>query len=303
MTRKKPETTSAKKGSATAAWRKRMPRKATPEELGKLLIAEISVKEPDSDNIKCALALIAKGAPANTTDDDGEPALVLATRHNLVPVIKALLEKGAEVNAPCDRGQTALLVTSYKGYPEAAALLLAHGADPNIPQDNLYPLFLAASYGYTDIVKGLLDHGAHVNVTDSDGQTSLARAAFSGYDDIVKALLDKGADVDLPDNQGKTPLMWTALRGRGSDYVGPPKRLIRIAQMLLEAGADTRPRGDKDRPALMLADENRQREIKALINSTNEKNDREAIANGLPLNKPMTVGKPLQLKVRTAGPS
>jgi ankyrin repeat protein len=302
MTRKKPETTSAKKGSAIKAWRKRLPRKATPEELGQLLIAEISVKDTEVCDIKRALALIAKGAPANTTDEDGEPALVLATRRNLVPVIKALLEKGAAVDAPCDRGQTALLVTSYKGYPEAAALLLSHGADPNIPHEDDWPLGLAANYGYTDIVKGLLDHAARPDVQDSYGKTPLLRAAFHGYEEIVKALLDKGANVDIPDNDGNTPLMWASLRERNSDYVGPDRKLIRTAQMLLEAGADTRPRGDKDRSALLLAEENRQHEIKELISSTNEKNDREALASGLPLNKPMTVGMPLRLKLKVSAP-
>lgn len=300
MKRAKPETTSPKKGKATTAWRKRMPRKATSEELAKLLFAEIAAG-PEGCDIRRVRALLARGLSPDVKDDE-DPAIVQAARQNLPAVIAALLEKGADVNAVCDRGQSALLVTSYKGFPEAAGILLAHGADPNSRQDELYPLFLAASYGYTDIVRGLLDKGAIVNVQDSDGQSALARAAFSGYDEIVKLLLDKGADVDLPDNQGKTPLMWAALRSRGSDYVGPPRKLIRIAEMLLEAGADTRPRGEKDQSALDLADKNRQHEIKELISARNEKNDREALATGLPLNRPLIVGAPLRLKLKTAGP-
>jgi uncharacterized protein len=300
MKRAKPETKSSQKGKATAAWRQRMPQKAAPEELAKLLFAEIAAG-PEGCDIRRVRALLARGLSPDVKDDE-DPALVLATRQNLVPVIKALLEAGAAVDAPCDRGQTALLVTSYRGFPEAAVLLLAHGANPNIPYEEDWPLGLAVNYGYTEIVKAMLDKGALLNVQDSYGKTPLHRAAFGGHDDIVEALLQKGADVDITDNDGRTPLMWAALRQRRSSLHGPDRRLIRIAKMLLDAGADTRPRGDKDRPALALADESRQREIKELISSAEEKNDREALATGLPLKKPMTVGLPLRLKIGAKGP-
>lgn len=295
MARAKPESTSPPKkpGAATAAWRKRSAAKPSPAALGKLLVEEIS------RGANCDVArvrdLLKKGAPPDSASDS-DPALVIAARHNLVPVIKALLAKGADVDAVCDQGQTALFVASYKGYAETAALALAHGADGNRGSNGSFALILAADYGYTDIVKGLLDHGAQVDVQDSYGKTPLIRAAFHGFEEIVRALLDKGADINIADEDGRTPLMHVGLLRR-NDLLGPNRHSIAIAQMLLDAGADTRPQSNKDLTALAIAEENGQREIRELIHASDEKNTRADIANGLPLKNKITVGRPLQLKL------
>ena len=42
--------------------------------------------------------------------------------------------------------------------------------------------------------------------TDSQGWTALRYAAWSGYEDIVRVLLEHGASVDLSDSEGRTAL-------------------------------------------------------------------------------------------------
>jgi ankyrin repeat protein len=53
----------------------------------------------------------------------------------------------------------------------------------------------ASSRGHTAIVQLLLDHGAQVDVHDSEGDTELMHASYRGHTAIVQILLDCGALV------------------------------------------------------------------------------------------------------------
>ena len=49
--------------------------------------------------------------------------------------------------------------------------------------------------GDTEGVKSLIKEGVDVNSKDEDGWTPLHLAAYSGKKDVAKLLLDKGAEV------------------------------------------------------------------------------------------------------------
>lgn len=60
---------------------------------------------------------------------------------------------------------------------------------------------LAVSHGRIDMVKGLLDCGADVNIQDDEGSTALMCASEHGHVEIVKLLLAQpGCNGHLEDN-------------------------------------------------------------------------------------------------------
>lgn len=66
----------------------------------------------------------------------------------------------------------------------------------------LRPLHYAARNGNPEIIKLLLDSGAHVNAEDSEGWTALHHASYHGHRGCVELLLDRGADINCRTKQG-----------------------------------------------------------------------------------------------------
>lgn len=80
-------------------------------------------------------------------------------------------------------------------------------------QPTLHPdmtLHEAAFSGDLDACKALIESGADVNNTNSEGHSSLMLAAFNGHSEIVGELIKNGAEVNISDNQGLTPLHFAA---------------------------------------------------------------------------------------------
>jgi hypothetical protein len=92
--------------------------------------------------------------------------------------------------------------------------LINAGVDPNFTTEgssNLTPLIRAAQKGRTDIVKVLLDAGAHKtidyqekNANTGIGSTALMSAASQDNAQMVQLLLDAGADITITDRYGRT---------------------------------------------------------------------------------------------------
>jgi ankyrin repeat protein len=83
----------------------------------------------------------------------------------------------------------------YARYVETVRLLLEHGASPNVREreTKLTPLHYAALRGDANIARLLIEHGAHLNPIDSDGQSPLAIAHCCDHEQVVKVLLQHGA--------------------------------------------------------------------------------------------------------------
>lgn len=119
-----------------------------------------------------------------------------------------------------------LIKSIYQHRATSVRFWLDAGADPNLMIDNELPLAVAAGEGELEIIQGLLDAGAHVNFTNSDGNTALFWSAYEGHGDAVKLLLRNGADPNIRFISGRTVLSPVCMHG----YHG-------ILKMLLEAGA------------------------------------------------------------------
>ena len=100
-------------------------------------------------------------------------------------------------------------------------------------------LMRACLIGHTAAVKALLDRGADVNPSDSNGWTPLMEAAFGGHADTIRVLLEEGADVNTKDQTGWTPLMEAASKGH-----------LEAVIVLLAYGADANAKNVKGWTAL-----------------------------------------------------
>ncbi len=70
----------------------------------------------------------------------------------------------------------------------------------------------AAYEGQTDTAEILLKAGAHLTMTNRDGDTALMIAADKGHLDMVKLLFKHGAPLNARDEKGFTALMWAEKR-------------------------------------------------------------------------------------------
>lgn len=58
-------------------------------------------------------------------------------------------------------------------------------------------LILAAYDGHAELVEGLAERGANINVLNDNQHSAVAGALFKGHDDVVGVLVRRGADLDL----------------------------------------------------------------------------------------------------------
>lgn len=90
--------------------------------------------------------------------------------------------------------------------PVAQALCDAN-ANPNLrdPVRGLTVTHDTARDGYAGTLRVLLDHGADVNLLDTDGNLPLHLAAREGHLNAVKILIERTADASKCNNFGETP--------------------------------------------------------------------------------------------------
>jgi len=106
-----------------------------------------------------------------------------------------MMEKGMNPNTLSWQHVTILHDMAQKGFRDKAALLIQYGADIN-PIDEAYqstPLGLAARWGQVEMVKYLLQQGAHVNKSGASWSTPLAWAKKKGHIEVENILREAGA--------------------------------------------------------------------------------------------------------------
>jgi ankyrin repeat protein len=179
----------------------------------------------------------------SATNEDGDTALITATRKGHIQVMAALIAKGADLNTPSQKSdRTSLEFAVRRNNTDAIRMLLEAKADPNFPSQRP-PLHLAAEYGTPETIQLLLKHGADINETDRDRITALHIAATYGKKDAADALIKAGADVNIQQKgSGFTPLHTAAY------YQNIP-----ILSLLLEKGAKTDIVNNEGKTALDVA--------------------------------------------------
>ena len=154
--------------------------------------------------------LLSAGANQNATQATGETVLMTCARGGVWDAVDPLLTRAVDVNATeASHGQTALMWAAWEGHTQVVRGLIEHGADVHTRTTTGYSaLLLAAREGYTETTQALLEAGADVNAAAEDGTTALVIATIRRHTAYTEFLLDHGADPNL--GPGFTPLHWAA---------------------------------------------------------------------------------------------
>ncbi|RDW67252.1 uncharacterized protein DSM5745_09118 [Aspergillus mulundensis] len=161
-----------------------------------------------------------------------------------------LLQSGLKVNITNNLGSTLLHFACRAGSIAIVQLLIGSGHDPNRPDGHHEaPISLAirssrpGSCGCVDIIRYLLDHGAHADrVCTFQGWYPLHVASSIGHPEAVQLLLQYKADVDALRGDGLTALGALGASGsfRQARSAKHDKREYEVVKLLLEAGASVR---------------------------------------------------------------
>lgn len=172
------------------------------------LIEEIRKAITNKDYGK--LAELLKAKPNLNVRSEGEDSLLADTMFDDTKAGEMLIKAGADPNfksniVGCGKTEHCLKTPLYIAFSDgnlpALEMLLKGGADPNT--DSI--LGWAASRGNEEAVKILLSYKADVNYRDELGRIALHLA---DNPKIAGLLIENGADINLTDTEGNTALMF-----------------------------------------------------------------------------------------------
>jgi len=151
-------------------------------------------------------------------DGNGRSVLHEAIESSNLSLVRLLLDSGVSVNASNQLSDTALHQVVRPRYNSRIAnanelihLLLEHRADLEARgRDDSTPLLAAFSPWKSDevqdMVQMLLDLGADITASNSEGYTALHLAVECNMESIVLQLLDRGASIDARTSRGHQPI-------------------------------------------------------------------------------------------------
>ncbi len=120
-------------------------------------------------------------AQADTTDVVVKENIFEAIQSIDIVSLNVLLAEGADINSVDENGNTALMLASKIGNPRMVKIILAH--EPMIDQKNSQgytALMIASEQGQVHIVEKLLENGADRMLTNNDGLTAADLAIRHG---------------------------------------------------------------------------------------------------------------------------
>jgi len=198
--------------------------------------------------------LLDRGADVNGAEPKSlQNALMWAASEGHAGVVDLLVQRGADVNAASKSGFTALVFAALKNDATSVKRLLAAGANPNyaIPDKTKVLTIATANRSYAASM-ALLDGGADPNIADATGNTPLHMAAQTGELDLVKKLLAKGAHLNDRTKPGRAGGFRPAAGEQTALLLAAMSNHVDVMRALIEAGADTKIKG-QDGAGLLLA--------------------------------------------------
>ena len=130
-----------------------------------------------------------------------------------------------QINATGGRRHSPLAAALCKEHFHVANLLLQHGASVDVTDSNNQTLLqVASAEGRSDVVQWLIDHGADMR---NDHVALIHLAAANGHSEVIQTLLGHGVKIDSADNDGRTALHLASSSGK-----------VEIVHLLLKHGAD-----------------------------------------------------------------
>jgi ankyrin repeat protein len=143
--------------------------------------------------------------------EEMKASLLLACKHNNLPIVRALIKVSPAVLNPTkltSGGETSALIEAMKvGDLAIVRELIQAGIVVDYPNYPVSALMGAVSQGDLAIVEELVKAGADINRGDHTSTTPLMLAVFSQWEDIVGSLLETGrVEIDKKNNDGVTAL-------------------------------------------------------------------------------------------------
>lgn len=204
--------------------------------------------------------LIRMHADPDVVDSNGWTPLLYAVMNNDREIVRLLLKSKCNVNFKTKDGDSALSLAVAFMRPLTARILLERGADPNrTGPGGLYPVFQAASMNQLDLVQLLIHYRAKVDVKGPRGISVLTLPCNLSGDKcvtVVQYLVTHKADVNGASVAGDTPLMDAA--GAGN---------VKIAKILIAAGAKTSTKNKKGEMAVDVARRHHYDKLAAILSS------------------------------------
>jgi ankyrin repeat protein len=154
------------------------------------------------------------GVAVNSQNEEGETALLHASRGGYKNIVEYLIGKKADVNLPNKKGSAPLLGAAMRGHGAVAKYLLdckANIGQKTESEDTA--VSLAVWKDHTDTALMLIKAGADVKRIDQFGETPLHDTCKNGNATLCQAVLPHFSNVDIQSKTGTTPLMFAAQKG------------------------------------------------------------------------------------------
>ena len=238
--------------------------------------------------------LIDEHVDYNHCNNNGDNALMLATKNRNKKLVETLLEYEVDPNFINDRNETALALAAIKGKSniDLVALLLDYGARPNISDEHgktiiekllEVELFLRnrkklkmkarqninENENYKSVLEEILLNG-EVNLTmlNSQGNPYFFDAVEYGNIDLVKMLVKYGADINLKNKDGYNIIYYYMSKNISFRRVAEQQNYLVMLRNIITLGADVNSRDDYGGITLHKAIlDNDIQTIKVLINA------------------------------------
>ena len=156
----------------------------------------------------------------NATDNYGRTPLHVATFAKQRDAIRALVKADADLNRLEKDRYDAVTIASVADDEETLRVLLQLGASAKLTTSRWdgTALIAAAHLGHDGVVRQLIQAGAPLDHVNNLHWTAAIEAVVLGnggarHQASLKALIDAGANLKLTDSQGQTPLQLARTRG------------------------------------------------------------------------------------------
>jgi len=151
-------------------------------------------------------------------DPFGNTPLMWAVRDKNMEVITALVEQHQlPINTQNFDGETALSIGVQCGYHEIVKYLIERGAHVNMGNCRLETaLHQGVVFGHLEIVRLLVESGGYVEAEDECGDTPLHFAVREDRRELVEYLIHVGADVNHMNHDEESPAEFAKMVGSES---------------------------------------------------------------------------------------
>ena len=128
-----------------------------------------------------------------------------AVRSGDVSAVNNMIQLNPDtVNSLNESGHSPLILAAYNNQPLIAQKLIEHGADVNFTFSQGAAIHGAAFKGYLNVVSLLVNNGAVLDEPDQNKTTPLIYATLFGHTDVAKFLFERGADPNYEDATGSS---------------------------------------------------------------------------------------------------